>query len=436
MSQVTEASVQKSASPLSVRNFRLLWIGESVSLLGDQFYMIALPWLVLQLTDSALALGTVMALAAIPRALFMLVGGALVDRFSPRAVMMVSNLLRLVLVAVLSALVLTDMIRIEMLYVFALAFGLADAFYFPAQTAIVPQLLSEDQLQAGNTFVQGTAQLSLFVGPVLAGALIALLGNTAADGLPGMQGIGIAFGIDTLTFLASLLCLQLMRIPRVTRGAGDQQNVIQAIKAGFAYLWSESALRVFFLLIVAMNFLILGPITVGIPVLANTRLAEGAAAFGIIMSAFGGGALVGIILSNVLRIKPERMGTTLLLIISLMGIGIALMPLFTSTAGVALLSLLMGVTNGYVNINFFTWLQKRIPQELMGRVMSLLIFSSVGLAPISNALAGAILQVNLNVLFMGGGLLMTALCLFAVLLPAVRHMGSETASGQEVGAAT
>ncbi len=87
MNNVVEVNVQKPASPLSVRNFRLLWIGEGISLLGDQFYMIALPWLVLQLTGSALALGTVMALAGIPRALFVLVGGAFVDRFSPRSVM-------------------------------------------------------------------------------------------------------------------------------------------------------------------------------------------------------------------------------------------------------------------------------------------------------------------------------------------------------------
>ncbi|MEO8609412.1 MAG: MFS transporter [Chloroflexota bacterium] len=426
MSTITETKVQKPASPLSVRNFRLLWIGESISLLGDQFYMIALPWLVLQLTGSALALGGVLALAGIPRALFMLIGGALVDRFSPRAVMIVSNLARLVLVALLSALVLTNTIRIEMLYGFALAFGLADAFYFPAQSAITPQLLAEDQLQAGNTFVQGTAQLSLFLGPVLAGGLIALLGHNASADTPSTQGIGIAFGLDTLSFFASLLCLSLMRIPRIATKAAEQQNVIQSIKAGFAYLWSQAALRALFLLMVAMNFFILGPVIVGIPVLAATRLAEGAAAFGIIMSAFGGGALVGIILASALpHLKPERLGAMLLLIISFMGIGLALMPLFTSTPVIAVIMLLIGVTNGYVNINFFTWLQKRVPQELMGRVMSLLIFSSVGLAPISNALAGVILQVNLNVLFIGGGLLMALISLLAILLPAVRQMGLE-----------
>ena len=329
MSTVIEANVQKPASPLSVRNFRLLWIGEGISLLGDQFYMIALPWLVLQLTGSALALGTVMALASIPRALFLLVGGALVDRFSPRSVMIASNFARLVLVVLLSALVLTNMIRIELLYAFALAFGLADAFYFPGQSAIIPQLLPEDQLQAGNTFVQGTAQLSLFLGPVLAGSLIALLGQAAtAGGASGTEGLGIAFGIDALSFVASLLCLNLMRVPGIPKQVDEEQNVIESIKGGFAYLWSRATLRVLFLLMIAMNFLVVGPLIVGIPVLAATRLAEGAAAFGIIMSAFGGGALLGIILSNVLPpLQPKHFGALLLLIISWMGIGVALLPL-------------------------------------------------------------------------------------------------------------
>ena len=429
MNNVVEANVQKPAGPLSVRNFRLLWIGEGISLLGDQFYMIALPWLVLQLSGSALALGTVMALAGIPRALFVLIGGAFVDRFSPRSVMIASNFARLVLVVLLSALVLTNTIRIEMLYAFALAFGLADSFYFPGQSAIIPQLLPEDQLQAGNTFVQGTAQLSLLLGPVLAGGLIALLGQAAtADSASSTEGIGIAFGIDALSFVASLLCLILMRTPSIPKQDGEQQNVFESIKVGFAYLWSQTILRVFFLLLIAMNFLVLGPVVVGIPVLAARRLAEGAAAFGIIMSAFGGGALLGIILSNVLpALKPKHFGTMLLLIISSLGIGIALMPLFTSTAVIAVIMLLMGMANGYVNINFFTWLQKRIPQELMGRVMSLLFFCSIGLAPVSNALAGAILQIDLNMLFIGGGVLMAAVSLLSILLPAVQQMGLETA---------
>ncbi len=428
MNTIADVNVQKPASPLTVRNFRLLWIGEGISLLGDQFYLIALPWLVLQLTGSALALGTVMALASIPRAVFMLVGGVFVDRYSPRSVMLASNFARLVLVGLLSALVLTNHIGIEMLYVFALAFGLADAFYYPAQTAIVPQVLPQEQLQAGNTFVQGTAQLSLLLGPVLAGGLIALLGHTAAaDGAPGMQGIWMAFGIDALSFVASLASLSVIRIPSAAKQAAAQQNVIESIKEGFDYVWSRTILRVFFLLVVATNFLVLGPVTVGIPVLADRRLLEGAAAFGIILSAFGGGSLLGIILSSVLPTpKPEHFGTVILLVISFLGIGVALMPLFASTAVIAVIALIIGATVGYQKMMLFTWLQKRIPLELMGRVMSLLFFCAIGLAPISNALAGAILQIDSNMLFVGGGVLMAALSLLSILLPETRQMGLET----------
>jgi MFS family permease len=329
----------------------------------------------------------------------------------------------------LSALVLTSTIQIWMLYVLALAFGLADAFYFPAQTAIVPQVLLQDQLQAGNTFVQGTAQLSLFLGPVLAGGLIALLGHgAAANGVPDTRGIGIAFGLDTLSFVASLVTLIMMRVPGVTKQAGEQQNVIESIKEGFVYVWSRTVLRVFFLLIVATNFLVLGPVTVGIPVLANIRLIEGAAAFGIIMSAFGGGSLLGIILSGVLpQPKPEHFGTVILLVVSSLGVGVALMPLFGSTAVIAVICLVMGAAAGYQRMMLFTWLQKRIPQELMGRVMSLLFFCAIGLAPVSNALAGALLDIDLNGLFIGSGVLMAAVTLLAILLPETRHMGLETA---------
>lgn len=429
MSQTSTAPTTKAASPLGVRNFRLLWIGESVSLLGDQFTLIAYPWLVLQLTGDALILGTVMALMGIPRALFMLIGGALVDRFSPRTIMLVTNAARLVLVGVLAALTLSDAIQLWMLYGFALLFGLADAFYFPGQSSIVPQILDKDQLQSGNTIVQGTAQLSLFLGPVLAGGLIALVGGTAsasADALPSMIGIGVAFGIDALSFLASVGALWLMRPRRAVELDADQRSVIQSIAAGMRYLWQNEALRFILILIVASNFFIMGPMMIGIPVLAKTTLAEGAAAYGIVMSAFGGGALVGIILSGVLpRLKPARMGTILLTIQALMGVALALLPLSTATAYAAGMALLMGAVNGYVNISFFTWLQKRVPEYLMGRVMSVIMFASVGLTPVSTALAGVLIDWNLTAVFIGGGILMALVTLLSLTSRAVRDMGMQ-----------
>src|SRR5215207_4187547 len=147
-----------SRNPFAVRDFRLLWAGETISALGDQFALIALPWLALVLTGSGLALGSVLALMAVPRALLMLIGGVSVDRLSPRRVMIASNAVRLVAVGLLAVVVLGGVVELWMLYAFALVFGMADAFFFPAQQSMVPQLVEQDQLQRANGIVQGTAQ--------------------------------------------------------------------------------------------------------------------------------------------------------------------------------------------------------------------------------------------------------------------------------------
>ena len=160
---------------LRVRDFRLLWIGQGTSLLGDQFYLIALPWLVLQITGDPLALGAILALAGIPRAVFMLVGGATSDRFSPRTIMLTSDVLRLVLTALLAVVVFAGWTPYWLLYAQALLFGLISGFFMPASSAIMPLLVDEGDLHAANGLFQGTAQLSIFLGPMLAGGLIALL---------------------------------------------------------------------------------------------------------------------------------------------------------------------------------------------------------------------------------------------------------------------
>ncbi len=426
MSVATITASKKSTHPLTVRDFRVLWIGESISLLGDQFYLIALPWLVLELTGSALELGVVMALAGIPRALFMIIGGAFVDRFSPRAMMLASNLARMVLVGLLAVMILTSTIQLWMLFLFALAFGTADAFFFPADRSIVPQILQPDQLEMGNTLTQGMAMLSMFLGPVLAGIVIAVLGTSSANQTPNAEGIGIAFALDALSFLVSVLTLWMLRVRKQRPPDETRTNVFASIKIGMRYVWDSAVLRLVFVLLIAINLFVTGPFAVGIPVLANSHLAEGAAAFGILMSAYGGGALLGIILAGVLpRPSPDRFGPVLLGVTSLLGIGLIALPFSSSTALSAVICLAMGTTMGHVNIRFMTWLQKRIPEALMGRIMSLIMFASLGIGPVSTALAGVILNVDLYLLFVGAGILMSAVTLLSLPRPTVRQIGLE-----------
>ena len=136
--------------PLRIRDFRLLFTGETISVLGDQFHFIALTWLALQLTGSGLVLGTVLMTAAIPRAAFMLLGGAFSDRFSPRTLMLLSNVIRGIAVGILAALVLSGRAELWHLYVLAGIFGIVDAFFYPAMNTIVPMLVPERQLAPAN----------------------------------------------------------------------------------------------------------------------------------------------------------------------------------------------------------------------------------------------------------------------------------------------
>lgn len=408
-------------------NFLLLWAGEGISLLGDQFYLIALPWLVLQITGDAFAMGTVLAVASVPRALFILVGGAVTDRFSPRNVMLASNLVRMVFVGGLATLVYAGQVKLWMLYGFALGFGLADAFFFPAFSAIVPRLVAESALQRANAIVQGTGQLSLMLGPVMAGGLIALL---AGDGeKTDMPGIALALGVDTVTFLASAVALAFIRV----RTTGDiskkekESSVFRSILQGLSTTWRDRTLRPLFVIIAGINLFFIGPFMVGIPVLADSRFPEGAAAFGILMSSFGGGAFVGIILAMLLpAIPPRFLGASLGGLIAPSGLGLIALAYAPTTLSAAVAAALMGGANGYVNILFITWLQRRTPEAMMGRMMSLIMFASLGLVPVSMAVSGALLRQNVTMLFLGAGALMLAIVLLSTLNPNLRRMGLET----------
>jgi MFS family permease len=406
---------------LGNRNFRLLWIGEGVSVLGDHFYMIALPWLVLQLTGDSLAMGTVLALSAIPRALLMLVGGALTDRFSPRSLMLASNAARFIFVSLLAGLVFTNNVQLWMLYTLAILFGVADAFFYPAQSSMTPQLVKKENLQVANSLIHGTMMLAMLAGPVLAGVLIAVLGD-GRSATAEMKGIATAFGLDALTFLASLITLVFIRTPQ-NESRETSENILESIRSGLNFVWNDVALRAFFFVVAAVTFFFNGPFNIGVPILANTRFPEGPIAYGTILSNWGAGSLIGMALAGMLpRPNPKRMGTVLLGLVSVMGIGLALLGVSSSTLIAAVIGLSLGSVNGYINVFFTTWVQSRAPKAFIGRLMSLLMFSSTGLFPVSMALSGAVSRVDVTLLLTISGGIVALLGLVMTLNPTVRAM--------------
>jgi len=414
----------------SLRDFRLLFSGATTSLLGDQFAFIATPWLVLKLTGDPLALGIVLALEGIPRGIFILLGGVITDRLSPRLIMLIADGIRFVLTALMALVIFTGSVQMWMLYVFGLGFGLVAGFAIPAENSIVPMLVEEQDLQAGNSVMMGIGQAVGFIGPTIAGILIGRFSQSPL-------GIGLAFAIDAVSFAVSALCLWAMHgggKRQATANSVTKESVWASILVGMKYLWDDKTLRLMFLIIMAMNFLFTGPLLVGIPVLADQRLPEGAVAFGLLMSAYAGGNLAGYLLAGALP-RPTGRGMTIFLITLLAAFALVLgsFGFIRSTWVDFGLMLMLGVGNGYISIILFTWMQTRTPKEMLGRMMSMLMLASTGLVPISQAISGAVSKWSLTILFVSAGSLGLLVTLWAATQPGLKTFSDSMVAGQAGG---
>ena len=409
------------------RNFGLLWGAGGLSAIGDQFDLIAFPWLVLMVTGDPVAVGIVLAVGNVPAIFFIVIGGSLADRYSPRVIMLASNGVRIALIGSLAALVLTGLSELWLIYVFALFKGIADSFYYPAQLALLPRIVPVELLRQSNAAVRTTTQLSGFVGPSLAGGLIVFFsGGVSTAGSAEKTGIGLAFLMVALALLVSSLMLLLMRMDNSGPGLADEEqgnpSILSSIGQGIRYARADGAMLAIFLLIVQMELLMRGPVTVGMPVLAHSRLAGGALALGIITSAYAGGAVLGTVLAGALPVPKRGLGPIVVAAFTLSGILMMPFGWLNATWLAATITLTIGVMGGYVGILIISWIQGRTQQAMLGRVMSLLLVTQVTVSPISIAASGALIKVSLGWVFLVAGALMAMFSIIIGLRPEIRRM--------------
>ena len=411
--------------PLGIVSFRRYWLASAISLFGDHITFVALPWLVLKLTGDPMAMGMVIAIAAVPRAVFMLFGGALSDRWSPRLVMLVSNFLRFVLIVTLAAMTYFDVVTYPIVVVIAFCFGLADAFLFPAASAMPPRLLETEQLAAGNGLLQSTMQLTLVFGPMVGGMLIALLGDDAssADQLQDRVALATVFAIDALTFVVALTLLYFVR-DRFTPEVETETSLMSSVIEGLKWAWQDIPLRMLMLMLATFSMVFRGPFMVGVPALANEHIAEGAAAYGSILSIMGIGSIIGAILAGTYKPRGDHwLGKLLLLDFVVFGSLLIFMSAVHELSYILSLVLIGGVIDGYVIVAVTTWVQRHVPPERMGRVMGVVMFVGQGLFPISSAIAGAVAGWDLLMMLAIGGSLAVITALVGLSVRSFRRMG-------------
>lgn len=381
------ASAPTIQHPLRNPNYRLWLIGGTISFLGDQFYMLALPWLILQQTGSAVAMGGVMMAGSVPRAFLMLMGGAVSDRISARKIMMTTATVRTICVAAIGFLIWFGVLHMWELYALAVIFGIADAFAAPASTAFLPSLVAPEQMVAASSVGQTAAQVTTIAGPVPAGFVIKAL------------GVAWAFFIDAISFL--FIIGALWKLPDPPKSPAANKAMWRSILDGITYVVNDVPLRSLMMLAMMMNLCFMGPVSIGLTYMIKTQFGS-PAILGVLTSAIAVGSLLGALLAGVWKIR--RRGVLILAVAAALSPCLASIGLMRSVWGLGGVLFVIGVIAALMNVHIGAWVMQRIDAAVRGRVASVLMLATFGIMPISYAIAGVMIAWSLKVMFLLAGL--------------------------------
>ena len=360
---------------LRVRNYRLYFFGQVVSVSGTWMQQIAQAWLVLHLHGNGLDLGIVAGLRFVPILLLGPWGGLLADRTDKRRLLVVTQALSGVLAATLAALTLSDIITLWMVYVLALLLGLVQVADNPTRQSFASEMVGPAQVSNAVSLNSAVFTSARVFGPAIAGIMIALVGT------------GWCFAVNAASYVAVILALLLMRpaelyTPR--RAAREPGQV----REGFLYVWNTPRLRwaLSLLLIVgtlAFNFNVL------LPLMAQHVFHAGASAFGTMMSMMGVGALAGA-LASASRTRPTwRLITLGAIALGSFLAGAALAPTLVLEM-LALVAVGIAMTTLQATSNSF--IQLTSAPSLRGRVMALYVTVFLGSTPIGAPIVGYVAQ--------------------------------------------
>jgi predicted MFS family arabinose efflux permease len=375
---------------LRSRDFRLLWLGQSASVIGDGLIIVAIGLYVTQLTNDPSDVGLVLGAYVAPLALFLLFGGVIADRLPRQAVMIAADVIRAVLHGILALLIAAGAVQIWQMAVIGVLFGTAQAFFQPAYAGLVPQTVPEREIQSAQALTGVSRELSEFVGPAVATALVFSVGGAAA------------FAVDALTFVVSALTLSRVR----ARSRGDdaaRSTVLAELREGWtavrqrAWVWVTISVFAVSVLVALAPFFVLGP--------AVSRDMYGTAAvFGITNVAWGAGTVAGATIGA--RWRPRRPMFAALLVsvvwpltIVLFAVGTPLPVLYGVTAAA-------GLGMGLFGVWWETALAQRIPAHLLSRVSAWDWLGAMALLPIGYLAAGPMADLlGATTVLVGGGLI-------------------------------
>jgi DHA3 family tetracycline resistance protein-like MFS transporter len=406
-------------SPLRHRDFRILWAGMTVSLIGDGIFLVAVAWQSYVLWNAPAALSIVGIAMTIPTIVFLLVGGVVSDRYDRRLVMASADALRAAAIGVLAVLVFVDALQFWHLVCLVALYGAGTAFFMPAFEAIVPDLVPRPDLPAANALDQFVRPIALrLIGPVAGGALVA-------------ASAGLAFAIDAASFAASLVAVLVIRAPDRSH-AEPVTSTVAALREGLSFvrrrvwLWGT-------LVSAAFTYLVfLGPAEVLLPFVVKNELNASAGTLGLVLAAGGLGA-VGAAVFMGRRGHPRRDVTVMYMTWTAATLAIAGYGLATAAWQLMFACLVFNALEAAGTIVWATMKQRHVPGTMLGRVSSLDWLISIGLLPISFAVTAPVAAaVGARATLVGAAVLGAVITLGAYFLPGMTEIerADDRAQGQ------
>ena len=417
------------ARALRSRPYALLWSGQTISTLGDGAFTVALAWTVVLLTGSATALAEVLIAQAIPRLLFLLIGGVVADRLPRRLILLLADNGRAVAVLLIAALLALHLLLFWHLLVLGVLVGVCDAFFYPAYAAIPPQLVNRDELTSANALTTVSTRASLLIGPSLGALLMALVSPAAV------------FALDGGTFVVSVVTLVVMRVPagpKLSPSAAPTEKkstVFGELGEGFAIMLGSSWLIVG-TLVAAFGNVGFATLQVALPLLIHQVYHEGAWLLGALLSANAFGAIIASLVVGAMRTMRHRgivaYGWIFLGSLALVTLGVPALlfaqvrdsHLIVIPAAVAACATI-GAGLGVFAVIYLTVLQALVPQDKLGRVSSIDWLGSLALEPVGLAVIGILTdRWGPAPVLVFAGVMNATLCLVALSFHGVRAVDS------------
>ncbi len=382
--------------------------------MGDFLYQIALAWWVLEKTNSGIAMGAVFLFTLTPTILFVLLGGALVDRLPRARLLFLSDLGRGAIMTLITLLAFSNQLELWMVYIGSLLFGFADAFFTPALQALVPQIIPQEDLTSANSINSLSMQLGRVAGPALGGILV------------GFGGTTLAFGINAASFLISAFTLiPLLSIPAPARSEETEstpQHLLADIREGWQTTVASPILWVSIITFAFVNITLAGPFSVGMPFLVRNHLGGDEKLLGLLYAVFPiGYAISGVALGNVQRLRHR--GIVSYICSAVAGIGLGVFGLKLPLWALIVAALVNGAALEISGLIWTNILQEFVPQEKLGRIASIDTLGSFVLLPLGFAFTGWLVdRLDIAIIFIAAGAVAALVSLLPLLHPSIRGL--------------